>query len=152
MLHAGLATIGQNAVMKRATTETTNHCPCGAAAIYAKCCGRWHAGDAAPDAEKLMRSRYAAYAMKLDDYVLATWHESTRPHGLDKATASEKPSAPNFIRLEIKHHHSTGVNMATVEFVAWYKAGGRAFRMHEISRFVREHGRWWYLDGEVSDH
>ena len=152
MLHAGLATIGQNALMKRATAEPANHCPCGAAAIYAQCCGRWHAGEAAPDAEKLMRSRYVAYAMKLDDYVLATWHASSRPVALHAETASEKSAPPNFIRLEVKNHSITGVDTASVEFVAWYKSGGRAFRLHEISRFICENGRWWYVDGKVSDH
>jgi SEC-C motif-containing protein len=36
-----------------------------------------------------------------------------------------------------------------VEFVARSKLGGRAHRLHERSRFVREHGRWFYLDGDL---
>ena len=99
-----------------------------------------------------MRSRYVAYAMKLDDYVLATWHSSSRPVALDSEIASEKPAPPKFIRLEVKNHSITGVDTASVEFVAWYKSGGRAFRLHEISRYIRENGWWWYVDGEVSDH
>ena len=54
-------------------------CPCGSGASLVACCGRWHAGEAAPTAEALMRSRYSAYVLGLEDYLLATWHASTRP-------------------------------------------------------------------------
>ena len=35
----------------------------------------------------------------------------------------------------------------TVEFRAHSVRDGRAGTQHEISRFVRENGRWFYLDG-----
>ena len=54
-------------------------CPCGGGRTYASCCGAWHAGTPAPSAEALMRSRYSAYVFGLEDYLLATWHRSTRP-------------------------------------------------------------------------
>ena len=57
-------------------------CPCGSLQSYERCCQRWHEGEAAPGAEALMRSRYAAYVLKLDAYLLATWHPSTRPREL----------------------------------------------------------------------
>ena len=85
-----------------------------------------------------MRSRYSAYVLKLEDYLLATWHTSTRPASLD--FAGEK-----WLGLDIKKHRNES---NTVEFVARYKIGGRAHRMHEISRFVFADGRWFYLDGE----
>lgn len=93
-----------------------------------------------------MRSRYCAYALQRNDYVLATWHASTRPLNV------KFDDTPKFLRLEVKRDTITGPDSAHVEFVAWYKLSGRAQRMHEISRFVREDGRWWYVDGEVSDH
>jgi SEC-C motif-containing protein len=37
---------------------------------------------------------------------------------------------------------------AEVEFVARNRVQGRATRMHERSRFVREDGRWFYVDGD----
>lgn len=116
-------------------------CPCGSGHAYPQCCGRWHAGAAAPDAEALMRSRYSAYVLGLHDYLLASWHESTRPQGL------EMEPATRWLGLEVKQHVVTGVDAAEVEFVARYRiGGGSAVRLHEHSRFVREQGRWFYLD------
>ena len=122
-------------------------CPCGSARPYDACCGRWHAGPAhlqAPDAEVLMRSRYSAYVLGLTDYLLETWHPSTRP-----AEALEHDPAVRWLGLEVRRHGATDADHATVEFVARSKLAGRAFRLHESSRFVREGGRWFYLDGEL---
>ncbi|MDK9703460.1 MAG: YchJ family metal-binding protein [Sulfuritalea sp.] len=124
--------------------KTPEPCPCGRPPAYAACCGRWHAGSPAPDAESLMRSRYSAYVLGLGDYLLATWHASTRPVALDLAAG---PGA-KWLGLEIKSRTEAG-DAATVEFVARCRVGGRAQRMHEISRFVREDGRWYYVDGEI---
>ncbi|MEZ5462839.1 YchJ family protein [Dokdonella sp.] len=122
-------------------------CPCDPTRDYVACCGRWHAGLPAPEAESLMRSRYSAYALGLADYVLATWHASTRPAQLELAAPAN--SRTIWLGLKIKEHVTTGSDSAEVEFVARYRQGGAsAKRLHERSRFVREHGRWFYLDGE----
>lgn len=118
-----------------------NPCPCGGGA-YDACCAPLHQGKPAPDAEKLMRSRYSAYVLRLEDYLLATWHPDTRPSSLDLAADDSK-----WLGLEVKRHQADGES-ATVEFVARYKIAGRGHRLHEVSRFTREHGRWFYLDGE----
>ncbi len=117
-------------------------CPCGRPRGYEECCGRHHAGSPPPDAESLMRSRYSAYVLGLEDYLLASWHASTRPAVLDLAAGP----AAKWLGLELKAHSAAG-DTATVEFVARCRVGGRAQRMHEISRFVRENGRWYYVDG-----
>jgi SEC-C motif-containing protein len=122
-------------------------CLCGGAWPYLACCGRWHVGEqylCAPDAERLMRSRYSAYVLGLNDYLLDTWHPSTRP-------ASLVPAEPGlrWMGLEVRRSTATGPDHARVEFVARSKRGGRAHRLHEISRFVREGGRWYYVDGEL---
>ena len=117
-------------------------CPCGGLETYALCCGRWHAGTPAPDAEALMRSRYTAYALALSDYLLATWHAITRP-----AAVRLDPDV-KWLGLDVRRHVADG-DRAVVEFVARSKQGGRAHRMHEISRFVRESDRWYYVDGEI---
>jgi SEC-C motif-containing protein len=122
-------------------------CPCGAAAPYVQCCGRFHAGALhlqAPDAAALMRSRYSAFVLGLHDYLLATWHPRTRPASLDA-----DPDSLKWLGLELRRHASTDADHATVEFVARSKLGGRAHRLHEVSRFVREDGRWYYLDGDM---
>jgi len=56
------------------------HCPCGTNKTYANCCERYLDGTDIPaTAEALMRSRYTAYTLLCEDYLLATWHVSTRP-------------------------------------------------------------------------
>lgn len=114
-------------------------CPCGKPIEYAACCGKHHSGINAPDPEALMRSRYSAYALGLEAYLLQTWHPSTRPAklGLD-----EEPR-PKWLGLEVK-----AVGRDSVEFVARYKIGGKAHRLHETSRFLCEEGVWLYLDGK----
>ncbi|MFC3552270.1 YchJ family protein [Lysobacter cavernae] len=119
-------------------------CPCHPDRPYAACCGRLHAGAAAETAEALMRSRYSAYVRGERDYLLATWHPRTRPAELDLGDVG----ATRWLGLEVKRHALTGPDAATVEFVARCRSGGApAVRLHEISRFVREDGRWYYLDG-----
>jgi SEC-C motif domain protein len=124
---------------------TANPLPCTCGGTdYAACCGLYHNGTPAPDAAALMRSRYSAYALKLEAYLLATWHPGTRPAALDLAADYTK-----WLGLEVKKHLSGSADSATVEFVARYKIGGRAGRLHEVSRFVREDGKWFYVDGEI---
>lgn len=122
-------------------------CPCGSGNGYAVCCGRYHDGLAAPTAEALMRSRYSAYVLANETYLLQTWHGSTRPPALDLSA----DTAMRWLGLEVKRHEQTGADSALVEFVARYKVAGRAHRLHEISRFVREGARWYYVDGNFPE-
>lgn len=120
-------------------------CCCGSGRRYAECCGRLHLGaENAATAEALMRSRYSAYALGLESYLLATWHVSTRPAALDL----EQASGMKWLELSVKRHQVQDDSHATVEFVARYRLAGRGQRLHETSRFVREDGAWYYLDGE----
>ena len=91
-----------------------------------------------------MRSRYSAYVLQLEDYLLATWHPSTRPAALDLGATPP----PKWLGLQVKAHTETN-STASVEFVARYRVGGRAQRLHEVSRFLREDGRWYYVSGVV---
>jgi SEC-C motif-containing protein len=91
-----------------------------------------------------MRSRYTAHALDREAYLLDTWHGSTRPSGLD----SEAPPRPRWIGLAILGHRRLDDTHAVVEFVARYRLGGRAHRLHETSRFVLEGQRWYYVDGD----
>ena len=121
-------------------------CPCGSIKNFADCCGRYIDGkETAPTAEALMRSRYSAYTLLREEYLLTTWHASTRPAHLD--LAAEAPS--KWLGLEIKRHEQQDADHALVEFVARYKVAGRAHRLHEVSRFVCEDGRWFYVDGDI---
>jgi SEC-C motif-containing protein len=131
----------------------TQACPCGRAGArnkpldYAACCGRylddWD-GQPAPDAESLMRSRYTAFVRERADYLRATWHASARPAQLDFDAGTR------WLGLEIKGRWTQDAEHAEVEFVARQRdASGRAHRLHERSRFVREAGRWYYVDGDI---
>jgi SEC-C motif-containing protein len=127
-------------------------CPCGSALPYAACCGRLHAEHAAsgrltaPTPEALMRSRYAAFVLDLRPYLLASWHTSTRPASLDAPEPGLK-----WLGLDVKRAAMLDPGHGTVEFVARSKLGGRAHRLHEVSRFVREGGEWFYVDGDLGN-
>ena len=152
--------------MKKNRLAAHTPCPCGSDETYVNCCGPFHAGlgadsngssnmiDAAgtslatpavhvaPTPEALMRSRYSAYVLGLIDYLLATWHPSTAPGDLEL-------SPVKWLGLEVLHAQSAG-DAGVVEFVARLRdSSGRAERMHETSRFVREEGRWYYIDGSI---
>lgn len=126
-------------------------CPCGRlsakgrAVPYAECCGRFiddFAHTPAPNAEHLMRSRYTAFVLENAPYLLQTWHASQRPASLDFEAGAK------WLGLQVKQANSTGEHTAQVEFVARFRVAGRAVRLHERSRFVREEGRWFYVDGD----
>lgn len=91
-----------------------------------------------------MRSRYAAYVLDHRTYLLASWHASTRPAQLPAPEPGQR-----WLGLEVRRHHVVDDTHAEVEFVARSKLGGRAHRLHEVSRFVREQGRWFYVDGHL---
>ena len=110
---------------------------------YAACCEPLHQGSPAADAVALMRSRYSAYAMNLLDYLLISWHESTRPQDLNLDVGTQ------WLGLKVKRHEQLTEDTALVEFVARYRAAQRAHRLVETSRFRRENGHWFYIDGET---
>ncbi len=121
-------------------------CPCGLACEYTQCCARYHTGALhlqAPTPEALMRSRYSAYAMGLRQYVLDTWHASTRPEHMERFDAAAK-----WLGLTVKRVWTVSPDEGVVEFVARSKSrdGGPAQRLEELSRFLRVDGRWLYLN------
>ncbi|TFL11092.1 zinc chelation protein SecC [Pusillimonas noertemannii] len=97
----------------------------------------------APDAQTLMRSRYTAFVLDELDYLLETWHASTRP-----ASLQANPPGTKWLGLEVRRHECQDAEHATVEFIARSRHSGRASRLHETSRFVREDGRWFYVNGD----
>lgn len=92
-----------------------------------------------------MRSRYSAFVLNLPDYLLNSWHASTRPEAL------ELDEPVKWLGLQILGGTAGMVTdeAGTVEFVARYKIGGKAFRLQENSRFLKEEGVWYYVDGEL---
>ncbi|QYF95283.1 hypothetical protein KY495_09070 [Massilia sp. PAMC28688] len=139
---------------------TPSTCPCGGPSL-ATCCGPYLSADAVPQTpEALMRSRYTAYKQQNEAYLRATWHPSTVPDG----PIIDPNERLQWLGLEVKSALRLRQRKAelpesqdadTVEFVARYKINGRAHRLHEVSRFVREQAggvaRWFYLDGSFPD-
>lgn len=116
-------------------------CPCGSGLVYDKCCSAYINGDlVAPTAVALMRSRYTAYVRHNEAYILSTWHHSTRPQTLPV----DSGPACKWLGLEVIDSDDN-----SVEFIARYKLQGKAYRLHEKSRFVCEDGQWYYIDGDI---
>jgi SEC-C motif domain protein len=125
-------------------------CPCGRRdgrakpLAFAQCCGRYvGGGEVAPDAVSLMRSRYTAYVLADEAYLAATWHPASR-----QGEAKTQPGV-KWLGLEVRDHREVDATHAEVEFVARYRVAGRAVRLHERSRFVRDQARWYYVDGDL---
>ena len=132
--------------------DAAQPCPCGRRdhrgrlRAYAVCCAPYveaYEMHPAPDAEALMRSRYTAFVLERADYLRATWHASQRPSRVTFDTGVQ------WLGLDVKAHVPRDQDHAEVEFVARLREpSGRAVRLHERSRFVRENGRWFYVDGD----
>lgn len=118
----------------------TMACPCQSGQAYADCCEPVHRGAAASSPEVLMRSRYSAFVLGLDDYIQRSWHVSTRPPVAGSQGEQWK-------RLEVLAADEAG-EQGAVRFRATGIEQGRWFCLEETSRFVRENGHWYYLDGD----
>ena len=122
-------------------------CPCGSNQQYDFCCQTFHEHIKMPiTAESLMRSRFTAYVMQNETYLLETWEAGRRPKEINFSKEVEE-----WTKLEIlntkkgRDKDSKGI----VEFKAYYTQDGEAYVMNEISRFTKSSGRWLYLDGLV---
>lgn len=117
-------------------------CPCLSGQPYDECCGPIHRGDPAPTAERLMRSRFSAFALDDPAYLLRSWHASTRPETL------QLDDGLRWYRLDIVRTDRGGPfdRDGVVEFRAFYRGSERG-ELHETSRFVRDGRDWFYLDG-----
>ncbi|MDQ2650960.1 MAG: YchJ family metal-binding protein [Actinomycetota bacterium] len=118
-------------------------CPCGSGATLAACCGPVVRGDRpAPTAERLMRSRYTAFVLRDEAHLLRSWHPSTRP--------ADVRFAPGQAWTGLEVLATTGGELidqeGTVEFIARFERRGRPGALHELSRFLRDDGRWTYVE------
>ncbi|MGR9051316.1 MAG: YchJ family protein [Gammaproteobacteria bacterium] len=122
-------------------------CLCGSGMSYRQCCEPYHLGTALPDtAEALMRSRFTAYARHDAEYLSTTWDASKRPERIDFAKEQAE-----WRKLDIIARKKGGKSdqKGLVEFKAYYVLDGDEYAMHELSRFKKTNGRWYYLDGVV---
>jgi SEC-C motif domain protein len=121
-------------------------CPCrkkSDSTAYAACCQPYHLGTRiAATADVLMRSRYSAFAQQNVAYLSATWHATTRPQLIDFEAGQI------WMALQVIASAADG-DTATVQFTARSLIRGQSHLLKETSRFVREGGRWVYVDGVV---
>ncbi len=121
-------------------------CPCGSGKSYNQCCRLYHDGKAAPTAESLMRSRYTAYVLRNGAYLHRSWHPTTRPN--KKSLLQLTPTDWQGLTVVRTEQGSEQDTNGIVEFIAHYQEAGIAQQLHETSRFVREAGKWYYVDGD----
>ncbi|MEC4019354.1 YchJ family protein [Streptomyces sp. H27-D2] len=121
----------------------TSPCPCGLdGSPFRDCCGSLHSGrTTASTAERLMRSRFSAFAVRDAAYLLKTWHPTTRPSSLQLDPEQLWTRLDILATTEGSPFHTEG----TVEFRAHFSVRGRADSQHEHSRFLRDNGQWVYL-------
>lgn len=132
--------------MTISTHHKSHPCPCGSKNDYTHCCGRYIETNELPEyPEQLMRSRYTAYVLNNTEYLLTTWHKHTHPDPF------QLDSGIIWINLEIIDRQSNQLNNneGWVEFVAKFNNNGCLQSLHERSRFLREDGRWFYVDGHI---
>lgn len=126
----------------RKKSANANGCPCGSGRAFDLCCNRFLSGQEMPGTSlELMRSRYTAYTRRDERYLKQTWYPGSRPESPVTADTAIK-----WIGLQILRHEEDGQD-GLVEFIAHCKVNGRAQKMHETSRFLREDEQWYYLDG-----
>lgn len=121
-------------------------CPCGSGKSYNQCCRLYHDGKAAPTAESLMRSRYTAYVLRNGAYLHRSWHPTTRPN--KKSLLQLTPTDWQGLTIVRTEQGSEQDTNGIVEFIAHYQEAGIAQQLHETSRFVREAGKWYYVNGD----
>ena len=129
------------------TDDKAAQCVCGSGQPTHLCCLPYieDASRNAPSAQALMRSRYTAYTLQHVEYLLRTWHPDTRPKHLTL------DADIRWLGLKLKHTDAgqPGDLKGRVEFIARFKIGSRADRIHEDSRFVFANNGWLYVDGEI---
>ncbi len=127
--------------------NTTNSCPCGSKKPFSSCCSPILEGHSkATTAEQLMRSRYSAYTLAKNKYLMNSWATETRPKDLDVENETIQ-----WLGLEIEECEKgrTEDEKGTVTFTARFLSSGHLCQLHEKSRFVQRDHLWYYLDGET---
>ncbi|TDP89350.1 SEC-C motif-containing protein [Leucobacter luti] len=129
--------------------RTDGPCPCGSGAAYCACCGPLHGGEPAPSAERLMRSRFSAFALGLPEYLLRSWDPHTRPDRSD----FDLDDTVEWRRLFIADTTGGGPDddAGFVTFTAIGRGQDGRFEQRERSRFARgADGHWRYVDGDAA--
>lgn len=89
-----------------------------------------------------MRSRYSAYVLANETFLLATWHPNTRPESV------AFPDDVTWEGLQVIEATGGGLDArGTVEFKARFRRNDAPLELHELSTFERVDGKWVYIEG-----
>lgn len=126
-------------------------CPCGSRQDFGVCCGPLIAGERAPTAEALMRSRYTAFTKGDLDYVEKTCTENALLT-FNRVDMETSLTGTDWAGLEILDTlgGQEGDAEGTVKFSFRYRHGGRDFSQLEIAKFQIVDGEWRYDESEVN--
>lgn len=128
------------------TMTDLHRCPCNSGLAYAACCRPLLTGAGkAATAEALMRSRYTAYVVRAVEYLLNSWHPATRPAAIDPASITDWHD----LQIVRTAAGRAGDHEGIVEFMATALSPHGAWQLHEVSRFSKEGGLWFYVDGDI---
>ena len=125
-------------------------CPCGSTLTYSKCCEPFIKGASQPvTAESLMRSRYTAYTKAAIDYLYATTHPEHRK-GYDHEGTRTWAESSEWLGLEIvSSRGGEDDSLGEVEFIARYNEDGNETAHHELGKFKKLDGNWFFTEGKM---
>lgn len=123
-------------------------CPCGSALEYSLCCQRYLSGsEVAPSPAHLMRSRYCAFVKKNADYLVKTWHPTCQA-GTFRDDIQNGFAHTEWLGLTVfATEAGRSPNEGFVSFVARFRENSKNGAIIERSRFLKENGQWYYIDG-----
>ncbi|WP_458023137.1 YchJ family protein [Kosakonia sp. BK9b] len=123
-------------------------CPCGSALEYSLCCQPYLSGaQLPPEPSHLMRSRYTAFVLHQADYLINTWHPSCGAEAFRHQLEANFPQTTWLGLTLFEHAYGEKGNEGYVSFVARFSEQGQAGAIIERSRFLKENGKWYYIDG-----
>jgi SEC-C motif-containing protein len=129
------------------TRAMSTDCPCGSSKALASCCQPLLDGEPASGPEQLMRSRFTAFVVKNLDYIMNTTDPQTL-HDFDMEGTKAWAATSEFFKLEILKASAEG-NKGMVEFKAHFRTGDKEQIHHEISKFRKQAGVWYFRDGKL---
>ncbi|MCW8931827.1 MAG: YchJ family metal-binding protein [Gammaproteobacteria bacterium] len=137
---------------KQNKIDSKSDCPCQSGLLFQQCCQRFLAPSStqtatqpAKTAEQLMRSRYCAYVLGNETYLLQTWHPKTRPAHLN---LNDSPNRWIGLKIKTTTLGQESDSIGTVHFIARYKTNGKAHKLEENSQFEKINDHWLYVKGD----
>ncbi|MBB1487651.1 YchJ family protein [Oceanospirillum sediminis] len=129
------------------TPESHSVCPCQSGKVFSECCQPFVQKEQLPEtAEALMRSRYTAYVAADLNYLQETTQEAMRSK-YDFVALKKWAEESEWLGLTV-HSSTEDGDTARVQFTARYRDNDTIIRHSEDSQFIRQDGRWFFVQGK----